>query len=103
VEIHSTLNFVHSTPNSAERLPDRTVKNRFSLNKLAELNMVEIRRERGPQFATIEVHAKPSRSLEAMKEINKSQNSFTFRVASRCCHLVCIPGGMPASALGRHR
>ena len=37
-----------------------------------------------------------------MKELNKAQNSFTF-LARRCCHLVCLPGGMPASVLGRER
>lgn len=72
VEIHSTLNFVHVTLNSAERLPNRAAKKSFFFNKLAELEMAEIRRERGPQFATTEVHAKPSRSLVARKVLNKS-------------------------------
>ncbi|MCK4150197.1 hypothetical protein [Ralstonia pseudosolanacearum] len=73
VEIHSTLNFVHSTLNSALRLSDRTAKNSFPINRLAKLEMVEIWRERGRGFATIEVHAKSSRSSEGAKEINASQ------------------------------
>jgi len=54
VEIHSTLNFVHSTPNSLESPPSLPSKNPFSINRLpdAARQMLSDGRLRNPHEAS---------------------------------------------------
>ena len=54
-------------------MSDRTAKKWLSLNKCAEFDMKEMWRDRGPQFATSDVHANPRRGLDSVKALHASQ------------------------------